>query len=131
MFVKSAVLVNINSREHNSLSNFIPLAILESLDSDVKITLDIEYEKMETNLADINAYICACNSKWRELDIKVENSSPMPWWSDGRHYDLGSKSFPDKFIFTLPKSEIERLDVNGLAFKSNNLYIKTATLEKA
>lgn len=70
------------------------------------------------------------------MAIEVENNSLVPWWTgdEGAHtkgYELGSKSFPDKFIFTLPKSKIEKLDANGLCFFSHNLYIKTAAVKKA
>ncbi|MDE7360461.1 MAG: serine/threonine protein kinase, partial [Oscillospiraceae bacterium] len=146
MFVKSAVLeaydpaelepggdavrVNINSREHNSLSNFISLDILQSFNDNVKITLDIEYEKMESDIEKINAYICPYSSDWTEVAIEVENSSHTPWARD-YFFELGSVDVPDKFVFTLPKSEIAKLDVNGLCFNSNNLYIRSATVEKA
>ena len=125
---KDAVTVNINSRLHNSLSNFIPLHILESFDGDVKITLDIEYEKMDTNP---NAGIETSTTKDGEthIVINVENNSPMPW--QPQIYPLGSKSVPDKFIFTLPKSEIGKLEPKGLAFYGGNLYIKTAYIEAA
>lgn len=128
---KDAVNIRINSREHNSLSNFILLDTLRYFGGDVKITLDIEYEKMESDIEEVNAYICACNSNWQELAIKVENTSPTVYVTNNYLYDLGARSVPDKFIFTLPKSEIDKLDVNGLCFNSNNLYIKSAALERA
>ena len=128
---KDAVTVNINSRLHNSLSNFIPLHILESFDGGVKITLDIEYEKMETDISNVNAGIETSTTKegGTNIVINVENNSPMPWQPQA--YPLGSKSVPYKFIFTLPKNEIEKLEPKGLAFYGSNLYIKTAYIEAA
>ena len=145
MFIKSAVLeaydpaelepgkdaatVNISSRLDHSLSNFIPLHILSSFDSDVKITLDIEYEKMDTENPNADIKTSTTKVGGTNIVINVENNSPMPW--QPRTYKLGSKSVPDKFIFTLSKSEIETLEPKGLAFHGSNLYIKTAYIEAA
>lgn len=127
---EDAVLVNINSRESYSLSNFIPLETLKAFDSDVKITLDIEYEKAENDFDNGNAYIFACNSGGQELVIEAENTSHVVWATDHHYfYYLGARCVPDKFIFTLPKSEIEKLDANGLCFEYCNLYIKSAAVE--
>lgn len=126
-----ARIVRINSHLGEMFSNYIPKDMLEAVGGDVRVTLDIQYEVTNLNDDDLNAYIFACKQSGEQLFIDVENNTRTPWNDPADCcYQLGTYFVPDRFVFTIPVEEIEKLDVNGLCFGGHNLFIQTAYIEK-
>lgn len=117
----------------------IPKSDLQSFDGDVKVTLELDYSVIDNDeVADndelVVSAICFMSGNQYLTNIKAVNSGPFcssnPH-TDMYHYTLGEFDCPNTFTFTLTKEQIDALDAEGLGFSQQNVWVKSATLERA
>lgn len=131
------LVIDINNKQMYNDSIPISKEILQSFGGDVKVYVDIEYAELDSSSPDAIIYLVTYYPEGgRSPEIQVENNSKYPYhfYKDETAYCVGCKadsSNPNKFIFTISEEEIDNLGDIGFVFCSTNLYVKTATLEKA
>lgn len=115
-----------------SLMNYtIPFKELESYDSDVRITLDVEvgtFGNGENLFVDENtpiSLIMPVVENWIHLDVEADN---LPAVNDDEMYAFIGEG-KRTFSFTVSKDEINKYCSNGMCFQVYNLVVKNAYIK--
>lgn len=116
-------------------SSYIPKKELQSFGGDVRVTLNIEQVRdtiMEGSKNDYWVQISPEGSAVNQYGrVKIQADQVYPcYWADWM-YVLYDNNVPDIFTFVISQSEIENLYDNGLFFRGDNFFARSAVLEKA
>lgn len=116
-------------------SSCIPKKELQSFGGDVRVTLNIEQVRdtiMDGSQDDYWVQISPEGSAVNQYGrVKIQADQVYPChWADWM-YVLYDNNVPDKFTFVISQSEIDDLYDDGLFFRGDNFFARSAVLEKA